>query len=42
MRKFFKLFIGYVYSLAINSANMVSIRGIYQPKEPEILKKYLK
>lgn len=42
MKKILTWIANYFFNIAINSANMISAKGIYQPKEPESLQKYIK
>lgn len=42
MKKVLTIIASYFFNVAINSANMVSAKGVYQPVEPESLQKYSK
>ncbi|MEG0034887.1 MAG: cyclic lactone autoinducer peptide [Bacilli bacterium] len=42
MKRVLTLIADYFFHIAINSANMVSMKGVYQPKEPQSLQKYIK
>lgn len=41
MKYILRLIAEYFFTTAIHSANMVSVKGLHQPKEPDELQKYI-